>query len=800
MYLSNINSIISLQIFLDTSCSCNKAVYGDGTNCSLDTDGDGLPDNEVVCGSSLCVDTCPYQSRCVSPAAEVSEGCEVVCPHETDSLFSLTWPCTAGGASREVTCPTGGRVAVRKCRRDGTWEDPSTLDCVSDSYANLGLNINDLLITVLGTPPVVFGDLVVSLNILEENSRNLQTESTQYARSVLNTASQVMSNLVTDSSINLLRALEKEVPIAERLLDSIDRFVDNLAVRNCSAVRLQYDRVSFQVIKVSDLSNQLSISADNIGENGMSPSVDILQSIEVQCITYAVIENLASVVADTSSLRFGSIGLDGSVFEEILISPTLQSVNLYKDDQTVIEKGGNPLIRLHFHISTANIDLESHRVEVAVGYLTSQSGIARWEGDGVGVVHGRVTSTVSVEVIHLTSFAAILGITAISPTSSVLPLITYIGSTIAIICLGLSLILYVILGRVLLKKIYHFIHFNILLSLLLSYVVFMLGIELAYANFLQFIPCKIVSYTFTYLLLVTFLWMLMETIVILIMARWPYYHINIKYYILFFCVSWIGPLVYTLVTLSWFHTYFISPPFDPNIPLTQPVSGTCWIDTSSSTTNITISILAIPTIIIKISILSLAIAVCVILRFANRDEPELPRSTKASIRLLITISILYPLIVTGWLFGLLALSLKINILFWFFALFASAQGVVCLILVTIRSSIYNSMLKLVRRVSKWLHLQRTSGEELDYDAPFSDEPTTTNLSIQQDSPSQSRPSSIRSHSPPRPLSLQQEMTILKKPIQKLDDLKRFLEERSFDRPGNRLVEEQTYFDNLTTRI
>ena len=792
---------LTTNIFLDTSCSCNSVVYGDGTNCSLDTDGDGLPDNQVLCGSSLCVDTCPYQSRCVSPSAEISEGCEAVCPHETDPLFSLTWPCTAGGVNREVMCPTGGSVAVRKCHRDGTWEDPSTLDCVSDSYANLGLNINDLLITILGIPPIVFGDLVVSLNILEENSRNLHLESTQYGHSVLNTASQVVSNLVTDSSINLLRALEKEVSVAELLLDSIDRFVDNLAVRNCSAVILQYDRVCFKVIELTDPSNHLSISADNIhiGENGMSPSVDILQSTEFECTTYVVIENLASLVTDTSSLRFGSSGLDGSVFEEILISPTLQSVNLYKNNQAVSEKGGNPLIRLHFPINTADLDLGSHRLEVAVGYLTSQSGMGRWEGDGISVVSGSVTSTISVEVTHLTSFAAILGITAISPTSSVLPLITYFGSTIAIICLALSLTLYVIFGFVLLKKIYHFIHFNTIISLLLCYVVFMLGIELAYADFLLFIPCKIVSYIFTYLLLVTFLWMFMETIVILIMARWPYYRFNIKYNILFFCVSWIGPLVYTLVTLSWFHSYLISPPFDHTMPLTQPVSGTCWIDTNLST-NFTITILAIPTILITISILSLVIAVCVILKFVNKDEPELPRSTKASIRLLITISTLYPLIVIGWLFGLLALSLQINVLFWFFALFASAQGVVNLILITIRASIYNSMLKQVKRVSKWLHLQRTSGEELDYDAPFSDEPTTTNLSIHQVSPTQSRASSIRSHSPPRPLSFQQEMTILTKPIQELDDLKRYLEERPFDRPRNRWIEEQTYFDNLTTRI
>lgn len=737
----------------------------------------------------------------MSPAAEISEGCEAVCPHETDSLFSLTWPCTAGGASREVTCSTGGNVAVRKCRRDGTWEDPSTLSCVSDSYANLGLNINDLLIAILGTPPVVFGDLIVSLNILEENSRSLHMESTQYGHSVLNTASQVVSNLVTDSSINLLRALEKEIPVAELLLDSIDRIVDNLAVRNCSAVRLRYNRVSFDIIEVPDPPNQLSVSADNlhIGENGMSPSVDILQGTEVECATYVVIENLASLVVHTYSLRFGNIGLDSSVFEEIQVSSTLVSVNLYKDNQAVSEKGGDPLIRLHFPISTADIDLGSHRVEVAVGHLTSQSGMARWEGDGIGVVSDSVTSTISVEVTHLTSFAAILGITATLPTSLVVPLITYIGSTIAIVCLALSLILYVIFGRVLLKKIYHFIHFNTILALLLCYVVFMLGIELAYADFLQFIPCKTVSFVFTYFLLVTFLWMLIETIVILIMARWPYYHINIKYYILFFCISWIGPLVYTLLTLSWFHTYLISPPFDPTMPLTQPVSGTCWIDTNLST-NFTILILSIPTILITISIFSLAITVCVVLKFVNKDEPELPRSTKASIRLLITISIYYPLIVIGWLFGLLALSLKINILFWFFAIFASSQGITCLVLIAVSASIYNSMLNLVRRISKWLHLQHTSGEELDYEAPFTNEPTATNLSIHQVSPTQSRASSIRSHSPPRSLSIQQEMTILTKPIQELEDLKQYLEARPFDRARNRWKEEQTYFDNLTTRI
>ncbi|KAI6649455.1 G-protein coupled receptor [Oopsacas minuta] len=684
----------------NSSCSCNIGLYGDGSNCSFDTDGDGLPDNLVICGDSLCVDMCPNQSRCIPQASEVSEECEDVCILETDSLFNITWPCTAGGANREVLCPTEGNIAYRQCFTDGTWGNPDTSSCVSDAYATLEKTdeLETLLDVLLAKPPMMFGDVIITLNILEEKSSNLDMNTMQME---LDNVFRIISNLVSDSNINLLQALQDERPVIESLLNSTDKFVENLAAQNCTTTSIQYDRVRFNILSVGDTALGTSVSAGNImiGEDNQSPSVSIMPNGEVSCTSFVVIENLASIVTDTSSLKFGSSGLNISVFEEIIILPTLVSLHLYSNNQVISEKGGDPLATLNFPIDTSSIDLDVYRVEVAVGFLDTQSEVPSWQGGGIGLVSGSLESTILVEVTHLTSFAAILGINSISPTSTVFPIITYIGSTIAIICLVLSMIVYVIFEYRLLKKIYHFILFNLTLSLLLCYVVFMLGVELAYANFLQFIPCKIISYLISYLILVTFLWMLMGTIVIFMMTKWPYYKINVKYNILFFCISWLGPLIYTLITLTWFHAYSISPPFDTTVVTSpvEPMPGVCWIHTDVST-NISTLFVAIPAVIIAVSISCIVIVVCVLLKCVRRDEPEISRSTRAIIRMLITISILYPLIFIGWSFGLLAIAIKLSVLFWFFAIFASAQGIIFLLVILVRSGIYLSMAKLLRRV------------------------------------------------------------------------------------------------------
>ena len=792
---------------IGSSCICKREFYGDGTNCSFDTDGDGLPDHPVTCGDSPCVDMCPYQSRCESTST-VSEKCESVCPIDTDTLFSIAWPCTAEGASREVSCPTGGGTASRYCGAGGSWTQPDTQSCVSAAYANL-TQLDQLLGVLIPTPPVVYGDLLQVLSILGENSNNAGSSSIAEERAALDLVSQTISLLVSDTNIDLLIGLQRDRPVAELLLNYTEVFVRSLAMRDCTTLNIEHDRVNFRVVPVSQAVGGITLSAANIniGESSLSPSVEILLG-DASCASVVFIENIAGLVTETSSsLQFGSEGLADTSFEQIIISSPVLSVDLYQNNQIVSEEGGDPLVRLNIPIDTSDIDLDKFRIEIAVGFLSSESGIPRWEGDGIDLVSSSVAYTVSAEATHLTSFTALIGVNTLSVTSSVIPVIAYVGCSIAILCLVLSLIMYVILGYRLLKKIYHFVHFNLALSLLLSYVVFMLGVELGYANFLQLIPCKIISGLLTYLILVSFLWMLVEMIVILIMAVWPYYNINKKYFILFFCICWLAPLLYTLITLPFFHSYLVSPPSNANNTTTDlsPVSGVCWIHADVST-SVAVLFLAIPAVVVTLAIITISITVgiYVLLRSVRIDEPELPKSAKASIQLFILFSIIFPFVIIGWLFGLLAISLRSNVLFWLFAISASAQGILFLLLVIlIRNSIYLSILRLMARVCKCLHIkslqrcltQQPSREVSGYDEPFSDEPTATHISITHITPSESTTSTTRA-----PPETDQEMTVLNKPIQELQDLVAFLDKRAFDRPKSSWKENKDYFDNLTTRI
>ena len=726
---------------------------------------------------------------------------------DIDKLFSITWPCTAEGANREVSCPSGVGLASRYCGTEGNWTRPDTQACESAVYANV-TRLNQLLDVLIPTPPVVYGDLLKILSILEKNSNVVGSGSIPDELVVLELVSQTISVLVSDTNRDLLVGLQSDRPVAELLLNYTDRFVRNLAMRNCTDLNIEYDRVNFRVTPVSQTADVIMLSAANIniGEESLSPSVDILPGGGASCASIVAIENLAGLVTETSSsLKFGSKGLADSSFERILISSPVLSVDLYQNNQIIIDEGGDPLVRLNIPIDTSDIDFDKYKIEVAVGFLSSEYGVPRWEGGGIDLVSSDVAYTVSAEITHFTSFTALIGLDALSVTSFVIPVITYVGCSIAILCLALSLIMYVIFGYRLLKRIYHFVHFNLALSLLLSYIVFMISVQLGYANFLQLIPCKIISGLLTYLILVTFLWMLVEIVVTLFMAVWPYYRIKKKYFILFFCISWLAPLLYTVITLPFFHPYLVSPPFDTNSINLNPFSGVCWIHADVST-NVAVLFLAIPAVVITFAIIAIALTVgiYVLLRSIRIDEPELPKSAKTSIRLLILFSIIFPFVIIGWLFGLLAISLKSNILFWLFAISASAQGVLFLLLVLlIHNSIYFSVFKLMARVCKCLHInslqrcltQEPSRDVSGYDEPFTDEPTATHLSIPHITPSESTTSTTRV-----PPGTEQEMTLLSKPIQELQDLVVYLNERAFDKPRPSWGENEDYYDNLTTRI
>ncbi|XP_064391149.1 adhesion G protein-coupled receptor E2-like [Halichondria panicea] len=97
-----------------------------------------------------------------------------------------------------------------------------------------------------------------------------------------------------------------------------------------------------------------------------------------------------------------------------------------------------------------------------------------------------------------------------------LSVVTYVGCSISIFFLLLSILYFLTLRKELLTKVHNFIHLNLSISLLLGYVVFLSGVETAVANDDEG-ACVFVAALLHYLFTNVFFWMLCEGIMLYLM-------------------------------------------------------------------------------------------------------------------------------------------------------------------------------------------------------------------------------------------------------------------------------------------
>ena len=194
-------------------------------NCSSDTDGDGLPDNFVLCdGTTPCEHKCPFQSRC-SQSDNIPEICEVVCPKEVDTIFGITWKCTSGGAKRYIDCTEGNTRASRICSPLGIWDNPNTTLCVSNKFSNFTGSATEKLLAISEVSTAVSGDVLVTLDIVTQSSEEVLGIETQ--KNVISQTTNIISNLVRVENRSVLENTQIEKPVVQQIISAIN----NLATR-----------------------------------------------------------------------------------------------------------------------------------------------------------------------------------------------------------------------------------------------------------------------------------------------------------------------------------------------------------------------------------------------------------------------------------------------------------------------------------------------------------------------------------------------------------------------------------------
>ncbi|XP_077987449.1 uncharacterized protein LOC144442051 [Glandiceps talaboti] len=309
--------------------------------------------------------------------------------------------------------------------------------------------------------------------------------------------------------------------------------------------------------------------------------------------------------------------------------------------------------------------------------------IGIWSSEGCELDEKATNETHTVcRCNHLTNFAVLMQYTEmidLGVHEDALEYMTYIGISLSILCLIVTLLIY-LLGK-LLKSQRIIIHANLAMSLLIGQVLFIGGVDATHNPNI----CAAVAFMLHYFFLAAFSWMLIEGIHLYMKSRMVFGK-DVKTWI-FFVLGWGLPAVIVSITFAVRHDGY-----------GEEGSGKCWLSTEHGLTWAFIGpVLAI--ILINTIILGLVIRVFMTLK-ANADKTERER-IKVGLR---AILMLQPLLGLSWLFGLFGVNEHTVVFQYLFVLCNSLQGVFIFLLHCITNEeVRNIFLKRYKKMASSVH-------------------------------------------------------------------------------------------------
>ena len=563
--------------------------------------------------------------------------------------------------------------------------------------------------------PKFSGDIIIIVDILDSTVD--ATAQSNQSEVIVTKTIQVIDVLTNSSQLQLLNQTQQSSGVVQKILGLLDAQAQVLAVNRSMDVRLNESQNVFFETKTikQDQVGDVVLTADNIQSDGQPPpSVTIpVQNIAGEngkmSVSVVVLRNIANLITSfADKITLGTRGLKLSSFSNFEIVTPVVSVQIFNDEKLITTNSNNTLVTLNLPLELSRIIYSDNFYRPTCLFLANAtSNNPKWRDEGIRNVSSTEVTADNVLTCnsgHSTAFVVLIGINNLEDQTFVLNILSYLGCSVSIVCLLLSIAIYLLFGFKLLRKIYHFAHFQLSFSLLLLYIAFLFGVELAYVDVWFYIPCKMVTVLIEYLLLVVFLWMLLEGVVILIMVIWPFHIFNWKHFLTFFCVAWLIPLLYVIPFIPFFHNFYLSPPISSNVSFG---ANYCWLHSDVNTHiiySVTVPIALI--ILINLIIITIVIVRYILLVAKQRSLSKFHRVQKTALRLLRLILVLFPVLGFGWAFGLLAVYFNRVVFAWMFTILCSFQGLSILIFVLLlRRDIQKSIVKKLNLKSHFSTLQ-----------------------------------------------------------------------------------------------
>ncbi|XP_066465857.1 adhesion G-protein coupled receptor D1 [Tiliqua scincoides] len=348
--------------------------------------------------------------------------------------------------------------------------------------------------------------------------------------------------------------------------------------------------------------------------------------------------------------------------KDCVISVTSCLISLKVDPPPMLSQNlsGSPVITIHLkHILThhqySQALNKSNKVNLYCAFLDYSNGSGVWSNAGCVLQGGDLNHSVCL-CNHLTNFAILMQIVPLKLTKGhqmALSSISYIGCSLSIFCLTITLVTFAILSSVstIRNQRYH-IHANLSFAILVAQILLLISFQFSPGK----VPCKILAILLHFFFLSAFAWMLVEGFHLYSMVIKVFGSEESKH-LLYYGIGWGCPLLICVISVT-------------SAVESYGEVHNCWL----SLENGTIWAFVAPALFIIVVNICILVAVTRVISRISTDNYKVHGDANAFKLTAKAVAVLLPILGSSWIFGILAVNDHALVFQYMFAIFNSLQG------------------------------------------------------------------------------------------------------------------------------
>ncbi|XP_062400031.1 adhesion G-protein coupled receptor D1 isoform X2 [Sardina pilchardus] len=459
---------------------------------------------------------------------------------------------------------------------------------------------------------------------------------------------------------------EESAPVVNELIETVDKAMDGLVnileVKSKVPVAVQgKSRVAdYSLMKIPQNYNMHTYRFPTQGKNYISVPGEALNMQSQTTIVGLFYHNMHNYYKEISPMNTRINEASDFKDHKIQVASFLISLKVEPSPALSINLSKEPLIKIVLtHQLTKEQQMQSvnksNTVHLYCAFLDYSSKEGVWSNEGCVRSGGNLSYSVCL-CNHLTNFAILMQVVPMELSKAhqvALSTISYIGCSISIFCLAITLVTFAILSSVstIRNQRYH-IHANLSFAILVAQILLLISFRFEPAT----LPCKVMAVLLHFFFLSAFAWMLVEGLHLYSMVVKVFGSEGSKH-IYYYGIGWGSPLVICVVSVT-------------SALGSYGEVGNCWL----SLKNGAIWAFVAPALFVIMVNIGILIAVTRIISRISAENYKVHGDANAVKLTAKAVAVLLPILGISWIFGVLAINDHSLLFQYMFAVFNSLQG------------------------------------------------------------------------------------------------------------------------------